>query len=564
MNEEERMSQFGSYLMDSEILSQDQWKKVLDKYRTSTTPIEKILVDFEFINEDEVHQLLEIYYGVPYVKLSQQILDWEALDLISEDLCRHDRIIPIGVEGDSITLAMADPRDLIAQDTVRNLTKKEVRVVYASADDISRAINMYYSKDISIESGLKRIARKGKMVSEENSSGEVTLRQLSEEAPVVKLVNDILRKAIKARASDIHFEPTHSELMVRFRVDGLLRVFMTIPLPLHPAVISRLKVMGGMNIVERRIPQDGRAEVRIREQHIDLRMSTLPTIHGEKLVVRILNKAMALKTIEQLGYSPVNFERLNGLFSTTQGMILVTGPTGCGKTTTCYAMINKLRTIDKNLVSVEDPVEYQLDMVNQVQISHKIGLDFVVALRAILRQDPDVILVGEIRDIETAQMAVHSALTGHIVISTFHTNDAPSAIVRLIDMGVAPFLVVACVSGIVAQRLVRRICPACRESFEPKQSEWESAFGLEFPAPDKIFRGIGCKDCMRTGYTDRVAVAEVMPLSEKIRRVIAQGSSHDAILSVAREEGMITMKEDAMIKVSQGITTVEEVLRLSL
>jgi len=564
MNEEERIAQFGRYLIDSEILSAEAWKKVLERYRTSTTPIEKILVDMEFIGEDEVHQLLEIYYGVPYVKLSQQILDWDALELVSQDLCRHDRIIPISLEEDSMTLAMADPRDLVALDTVRNLTKKEVRVVYASADDIARSINMYYSGDITMESGLKRVARKGKMVAEEHSSGEFTLKQLSEEAPVVKLVNDVLKKASKSRASDIHFEPSPSELIVRFRVDGLLRIFMTIPIPLHPAVISRLKVMGGMNIVERRMPQDGRAEIKLRDVIIDLRMSTLPTIHGEKLVIRILNKAMALKTIDQLGYSERNLALLESLFSTTQGMVLVTGPTGSGKTTTCYALVNKLRTIEKNLVSVEDPVEYQLDMVNQVQVNHKIGLDFVTSLRSILRQDPDVILVGEIRDIETAQMALHSALTGHIVISTFHTNDAVSAVVRLMDMGIPPYLIVACVSGIVAQRLVRRICPICRESFETRDTDWESAFGLEYPPPERLYRGIGCKDCQRQGYIDRVAVAEVLNLSEKIRRAIAGGTNQDVILGIARDEGFITMKEDAMIKVSQGVTSLDEIIRLLL
>jgi len=564
VNEEDRITQFGTYLIDSEILSNEQWKKVLDKYRTSNLPIEKILVDFEFIGEEEVHQLLEIYYGVPYVKLSQQILEWDALELLSQNLCQHDRVIPISVEGESMTLAMADPRDLVAIDTVRNLTKKEVRVVYASADEISRAINIYYSGDLNMESGLKRIARKGSMLNEESLTGEVVLKKLSEEAPVVKLVNDILKKAARARASDIHFEPTQSEMMVRFRVDGLLKVFMTVPITLHPAIVSRLKVMGGMNIVERRIPQDGRAEIRIRENIIDLRMSSLPTIHGEKFVIRILNKAMALKTIEQLGYSKVNYERLLTLISSTQGMILITGPTGCGKTTTCYALVNRLKSLEKNLVSVEDPVEYQLDLVNQVQIQHKVGLDFVTALRAILRQDPDVILVGEVRDLETAQMAIHSALTGHVVISTFHTNDAPSAIVRLIDMGVPSFMVTACVSGIVAQRLVRRICPQCIESYEPKLSEWEAAFGLEYPPPDRLYKGAGCKDCGRSGYMERVAIAEVLPLTERIRRSISAGASQDTIAAIAREEGMILMKEDAMLKATEGITSIDEILRLTM
>ncbi|MCL5773333.1 MAG: GspE/PulE family protein [Firmicutes bacterium] len=560
-----KLIQFGQTLIDAEIVTAEQWKAALERKKATDLPIQKILLDMGLVTEDESEQLLELYYGAPHVKLSEYILEREALELVTEDICRHSNAIPMSISANELMVAMSDPKDIVTIDTMRQLSGKDIKVVYSSPEEIAKALDMYYAGSDSVDSGLKKIARKSESSSKKKGGEELNiLKELSEEAPVVQLVNDILVKAIQARASDIHFEPTKSELMVRFRIDGILRVFLSVPLALHPAVISRLKVMGAMDITEKRLPQDGRAEIRIRDRVIDLRMSTLPLIFGEKLVIRILDKRMAVLSLDRLGFCKDNLEKLKSLVGKAQGMILVSGPTGSGKTSTTYAIGNKLRSIEKNIISVEDPVEYQIDLVNQVQVQPRAGLDFATSLRAILRQDPDIILVGEIRDLETAQMAVHAALTGHVVLSTIHTNDSPTALTRLIDMGIPPFLIAAAVSGVISQRLIRLICPQCKEEYTPIPGEWESVFGMEFPVPPKVYRGIGCKNCNRTGYYGRTAVSEVMMVTEKIRTALITNPSSDNLVKSAKDEGLLTMRDDALIKVSDGTTTLEEILRMNV
>lgn len=560
-----KLTQFGQTLIDAEIVTHEQWKAALERKKATDLPIQKILLDMGLVTEEESEQLLELYYGAPHVKLTEYILEREALELLTEDLCRHSSVIPMSLSGNELMVAMSDPKDIITIDTVGHFTGKDIKVVYSSPEEISKALDMYYAGADSVDSGLKKVARKAESGSKKKGIEEISiLKELSEEAPVVQLVNDILIKAIQARASDIHFEPTKSELMVRFRIDGILRVFISVPLALHPAVISRLKVMGAMDITEKRLPQDGRAEIRIRDRVIDLRMSTLPLIFGEKLVIRILDKRMAVLSLDRLGFCKENLEKLKSLVVKAQGMILVSGPTGSGKTSTTYAIGNKLRSVEKNIISVEDPVEYQIDLVNQVQVQPRAGLDFATALRSILRQDPDIILVGEIRDLETAQMAIHAALTGHVVLSTIHTNDSPTALTRLIDMGIPPFLIAAAVSGVISQRLIRTICPQCKEEHSPLPGEWEAVFGMEFPVPPKVYRGIGCKNCNRTGYYGRTAVSEVMVVSEKIRTALITNPSSDNLVKWAKDEGLLTMRDDALIKVSEGTTALEEILRMNV
>jgi type IV pilus assembly protein PilB len=555
---QEKLERFGKLLLEADIVNEAQWKVAVERSKVTGLPAEQVLVEMGVISQDESAQLMELYYGVPHVKLSEYLIDREALELLKEEICRADKMIPLSVEGEEITVAMADPHDIMAIDTIKKMTGKRVNVVYSSEGDITRAIEMYYATGLMLDSDISDAARKLRLSKEKDA------KDMSEEAPIVQVVHDILIRAIQSRASDIHFEPTKNELMVRFRIDGILHVFLTIPIALHPAVISRLKIMGGMDITERRLPQDGRTEIRIKDRIIDMRISTLPLIYGEKLVIRLLDKRMAILSLDKLGFSMENLQRLQKLIAQGTAMLLVTGPTGSGKTSTCYAVCNRLRSTEKNIISAEDPVEYTIDLVNQVQVRSDIGLDFASVLRSVLRQDPDVVMVGEIRDLETANMAVHAALTGHTVISTLHTNDTPTAITRLIDMGIPNFLVASSISGIVAQRLVRTICHDCKMEYKPKIGEWEAVFGKEFPAPDIVYRGAGCKSCNRTGYFGRTAISEVLLMNNKLRSTAMHSPDSDSLMAAAKEEGIITLKDDALNKVALGMTTLEEILRINI
>ncbi|MBI2252219.1 MAG: Flp pilus assembly complex ATPase component TadA [Armatimonadetes bacterium] len=552
----EQLEHFGEALISTELIDEEKWEKLKEEYQTSGKSIEEIILRDKLIPEEELGQLLELFYGVPHLKLSECILEREAMDLLpDQNFCMENKIVPVNLQNNVLTIAISNPYNTILIGKIKDLAKKELNIVHSTGDDILRTINIYYSSKTTLDAGLKRLAEKNIL----DLGDEAGLKRLSQEAPVINLVNEILIQAIQSKASDIHIEPTHNELLIRFRIDGVLRVFLNLPISLHAALISRVKILAGMDITERRLPQDGRTEIRIRGNLIDLRINTLPLIHGEKIVIRILDKKTGVRTLDKIGFCKENLARIKKAIEQTYGMMIICGPTGSGKSSTCYSICSQLRSIEKNLVTVEDTVEYQMDLVNQVQIHQKVGLNFATSLRAILRQDPDIILIGEVRDLETAEMAIHSALTGHLVLCTFHTNDAPTALTRLVDMGIPPFLVASAVRAIIAQRLIRVICPNCKEERELKTNEWEAVFGMAYLSPAKVFEGKGCPACHNTGYAGRAAISEVLLISDKVRQVFTTHADSASLIKVGKEEGMITLMDDAMMKVAQGVTNLREV-----
>jgi type IV pilus assembly protein PilB len=474
-------------------------------------------------------------------------------------VCRRHTVLPIGYEDGRLLLAMADPGNVFALDDVRSLTGMDVRPVVATRDDLLAAIDRFCRADADLD----------ELTSELESAEQVDadlskMKEIVEDAPIVKYVNLLITQAIQDRASDIHIEPTEHDLRIRYRIDGVLHEVMRSPKQITSGVTSRLKIMAEIDIAERRIPQDGRLSVNAHGKKVDLRVATLPTVWGEKVVMRILDNSTARLDLGDLGFSESNFDRYAKSFSKPYGMILVTGPTGSGKSTTLYATLNIVSRPEINVITVEDPVEYRLPGINQVQVNPKAGLTFAGALRSILRSDPDVVLLGEIRDHETAQIAVEAALTGHLVLSTLHTNDAPSAVTRLVEMGIEPFLVGSALDCVLAQRLARRLCQKCREPYTPER---EALLSARFPWQDgmdlpTLYRANGCSACAKTGYRGRLALHEVMPISEEIERLAVERASAVAISHVAREQGMATLREDGMLKVLQGVTTLEEILRV--
>lgn len=558
---EKAIEQLGKTLLDAEMLSVQQWENVLKQVDTEGLDVTEALLKLRYLSEEEIEEVLEIYYGVPFARLSEYILEGNALRKIPEHTCRMLNLIPLSIDENNIlTVAMADPKDVPAIDNLKLMTKMDIGVVLSTKKDILRAIEMYHTASSSVDDGDHHSILAGAVKPEDLK----LLHSISEETPIIQLVNEIFSKAIDFLASDIHIEPTRTDLMVRFRIDGVLRVFLSVPLALHRAVVSRIKIIADMNITEKRLPQDGRAEIGVRGRLIDLRISTVPLIYGEKVVIRILDKTIALLTLEKLGYNDHNQNRLKTILGLGCGMLLLTGPTGSGKTSTTYSIINQLKSIEKNIVTVENPVEYQLDLVNQMQIQHKIGLDYALCLRSILRQDPDIIVLGEIRDYETADIAIHAALTGHMVLSTLHTNDSTGAITRLLDMGVANYLITSSVIGVISQRLLRKLCPLCRRKYTPEAGEWEAAFGLEHLKPDAVYKAVGCSKCNRTGYKGRTAIAEVLLISNNIKKAIMGKVDTVVINSIAKQEGLTTLIEDAMVKVLQGNTSLEEVVKASI
>ncbi|MDD4337707.1 MAG: GspE/PulE family protein, partial [Firmicutes bacterium] len=499
----------------------------------------------------------------------------DVIKLVPESMARRYKVLAIERRGDKLTLAMADPLNVLAIDDIKLATGFEVEPVVSPEDEIARALEQYYgsSEDISeVVRDLEQYSEDSiEFASYEEEIGVDRLRELVDEAPVVRLVNMIIAQAVGERASDIHVEPQATGVRVRYRVDGILREIMDLPRGSHAAIASRFKIMSNMDIAERRVPQDGRVQLKVEGEEIDLRVSTLPTIYGEKVVCRVLFRRGAMVKLEQLGFLEGNLELWYRALSYPHGVILVTGPTGSGKTQTLYASLNRLNSVEKNIITVEDPVEFRLDGINQVQTNPKAGLTFASGLRSMLRQDPDIIMVGEIRDRDTAQIAVNAALTGHLVLSTLHTNDAPGATVRLVDMGVEPFLVASSLICVLSQRLVRRVCTYCKEEYVPDDEEWgrwvrttrgiqgEPGLGL----PRRLVRGKGCRQCGGMGYRGRTAIHEIMMVTEPIRELVSRNASSDVISDCAREQGMRRLIEDGADKVRLGITTLNEVMRVA-
>jgi type IV pilus assembly protein PilB len=453
---------------------------------------------------------------------------------------------------------MSDPANVFAIDDIRSASGMTVLPVVATRTDVQAALDRHYRADGELDELTTA------MEPDDDDEDLASIKEVVEDAPIVKFVNLLITQGIQDRASDIHLEPTEHDVRVRFRIDGVLHEVMRSPKSIQSGVISRLKIMADMNIAERRIPQDGRLSVATNGQKVDLRVATLPTVWGEKIVMRILDNSTAMLDLADLGFRDVNYDRFSLSFTKPYGMILVVGPTGSGKSTTLYATVNILNRPEVNIITVEDPVEYRLPGVNQVQTHTKAGLTFAAALRSILRSDPDIVLIGEIRDHETAQIAVESALTGHLVLSTLHTNDAPSAVTRLIEMGIEPFLVGSALDCVLAQRLARRLCPKCKEQYQPAAEALRSA-GLVLPEGaevPRIYRAVGCSVCSRTGYKGRVALHEVLPVTEQIERLAVERASSATIAVAAREEGMQTLRQDGLAKVLAGVTSLDEILRV--
>jgi general secretion pathway protein E len=483
---------------------------------------------------------------------------------LSPQLMRQWRVVTLSMDDSEASVAMATPQDLYLRELLENIYQKPVRPFFASEEDILAAVYRWYEADVDLES--EESEDESRTIDELWEDPE-QLRDLASEAPVIRLVNHIISQALEVKASDIHFEPFRDLLKVRFRIDGVLHDIETVSKKLQPAITSRLKLMGKMNIAEMRLPQDGRIKVREGQREIDIRVSSLPTLFGESVVLRLLNREEVRLELETLGISGDILGDFEKIISRPYGLVLVTGPTGSGKTTTLYGVMNRINAPDKKIITVEDPVEYQLDGVNQIQIRPKIGLGFVSALRNILRQDPDVILVGEIRDAETAEIAIQSALTGHLVFSTLHTNDAASAITRLQEMGVESYLLSSCLLAVMAQRLVRKICPHCRTTYDLPPGfldEVVQALGADnTEAPSEVWRGAGCAQCANTGFSGRTGIYEMLQVNDDIRRLIVKGADSGSILSKTQSLGMRTLRQDGLQKVLAGQTTFEEVMRVT-
>lgn len=547
-------------LVEMGIITAEQLNEALQEQKATGERLGKILTYKGFITENQLLETLEFILGIPHVQLSKMQIDPEVVKLISPNIIRKHKILPLNRTASGIMLAMADPLNQQAIDDARMASGLDIIPVLASERELDNAIRQYLA--FQLDPGMEKILAEMKETARQPRRENYNVIRIEDEAPVIRMVNSILNQAVQGRCSDIHLEPQEGDMRVRFRVDGELYEVLHIPKTSEPAIISRLKIMSGMDIAEKRVPQDGRFALNIEGREIDFRVSTLPTSYGEKVVLRILDRANALTRIEQLGLTPQNQEKLLRLARRPHGMLIVTGPTGSGKTSTLYALLNEINSVDKNIVTLEDPVEYTLTGINQVQINVKAGLTFAGGLRSVLRQDPDIIMVGEIRDNETAELAVKAALTGHLVLSTLHTNSAAGTVARILDMGIEGFLLSSSLIGIVSQRLVRRLCPNCRQ---PYILDKEMAERLEIPeqAGQQFYRPVGCNMCRQIGYQGRTAVHEIMPVTPAIKDLISRGQvSEEQIETEARNEGMITIKMDGILKANKGITSLEEVMKV--
>ena len=548
-------------LLSEGLITQAQLDAALKAQAERGLPIGQLLVEDGAVTEAVLMGALARQLGLEFVDLAEYPIDRGAVALLPEPMARRLLALPVTWAEDRLVVAMADPGNVLAIDDLRAVTGSDVTIVVATRTQLAEAIDRFHRLDAEVDE-VAQIAAEELAVDDDES----LTREAIEDAPIVKFVNLLIAQAVTDRASDIHVEPTESDLRIRFRVDGVLHEVMHSPRSIQGGVISRLKVMADINIAERRVPQDGRISLNVAGKAIDLRVATLPTVYGEKVVMRILDKTQARLSLSDLGFHPAVQSRFEACFRKPYGTILVTGPTGSGKSTTLYATLNVLNSADKNVITVEDPVEYRLHGVNQVQVNPKAGLTFASALRSILRSDPDIVLVGEIRDRETATIAVEASLTGHLVLSTLHTNDAASTPMRLVEMGVEPFLVVSALDCVVAQRLARKLCDRCREEYEPTHAElaeagWPAAL-LQSEGVPRLHRAVGCAACSRTGYRGRLAVHEVMVMSEEIRRMVVERYSSEDIKKTALAQGMLTLREDGLVKVAQGKTTLEEVFRV--
>ena len=560
----------GEVLIAAGVITEADLERGLALQKGSKDRLGTVLIANGIITEEHLMEALQLQLGVDFVDLTKVNIPVELAQLVPKNIARAHQVVPVKVMMDELYLAMSDPLNFYAMEEVQKAVRKKVVPVLATADAIEHAMQVLYGNEgaaKAIEEMKREAAERGAGRSDDDYafvSNKIDDESVNS-APTIRLVNSIIERAVTERASDIHLEPQEFVMQVRIRVDGLMRDTLTVPKDLQGSVISRLKIMAGLNIAERRIPQDGRCNIKVKQKDIDLRVSTLPTVYGEKIVVRLLDKTGGAITKDAIGMSGDDLEKYEKMIRCRSGVILIAGPTGSGKSTTMNAMIGDLNRREVNLVTLEDPVEYNIEGVNQVQINEKTGMTFANGLRAILRQDPDIIAVGEIRDGETAEIAMRAAITGHVVLSTVHTNDAVGTIERLIDIGVEPYLVASALRGVISQRLVRRLCPHCKEAYQPSAEELQD-LGIADGAGMQFYRSKGCPKCFDTGYHGRIAVFEFLPVDRAIRTMISDGSARAQIEAylkdAAQKTGFISLRDNGLRLLTEGVTSVEELLRV--
>ncbi|MEH7254084.1 ATPase, T2SS/T4P/T4SS family [Neobacillus niacini] len=543
----------GDLLIEEGIITPEQLQTAL-KEKLPNQKIGDALLQRGYLTDQKLADVLEYQLGIPHISLFHYPFDTNLFTLISKETASRNLIIPLKIEGNKLFVAMVDPLDFIVIDDLRLSTGFQIETAIATKDDVIRAINKYYNVDEGLEELFDDLTAK-----ERGQDDDVT----NQDSPIVRLVNQLMTNAVVQKASDIHIDPQETKVIIRYRVDGVLRVERVLPRHMQSVLTARIKIMANLDITEHRIPQDGRIKMNLEFHPVDLRISTLPTVYGEKIVMRILDMGATLNDISKLGFNALNFKRFSEMIEQPTGIVLITGPTGSGKSSTLYAALNKLNSEQVNIITIEDPVEYQLEGINQIQVNPNVGMTFAAGLRSILRQDPNIIMVGEIRDKETAETAIRASLTGHLVLSTLHTNDSLGTVTRLIDMGVEPFLIASSLSGIVAQRLVRKVCRDCGEVQDPSKREVD-IFARRGMKIDKITRGKGCSSCNMTGYKGRIALHEVLVLNDEMRRVIMNDDSFQKLKENAIKSKTIFLIDDGLLKVKQGLTTTEEVLRVAI
>ena len=550
----------GDLLVSSGVISQEQLGQALARQKETKKRLGEELIDDGIITEQQLIDTLRLQLGIEFVDLSTVEPDPQLVDVLPRNIAKKYGVTPVRLHGNTLYLAMSDPLNFMAQEEVRVATHRRVVPMITTADGIERANASLYGGE-GAQRAIQDMRREAPVTQQESAADAVV--ELNETAaPTVRLVNSIIERAAAENASDIHLDPCADCIRVRMRVDGVMCPVMTVPSDLYASVLARLKIMGGMDVTERRVPQDGRAGVRLRNRSFDLRMSTLPTIYGEKCVIRVLDKNSAFLSRDGIGVEGRQLEQYEYLMGRPSGTILIVGPTGSGKTSTMYTMIHQLNSEQVNLMTLEDPVEYNIDGINQVQINEKTGMTFASGLRSILRQDPDIIAVGEIRDGETAEIAMRAAITGHLVLSTVHTNDVLSTVERLKDIGVPNYLIAGALNGVISQRLVRTICPDCKQAYDPTAQEL-AELGLPADSKQKLFRGKGCPNCFGRGYRGRTAVFEMLVLSRRMRSAIAKGMDREDLREILRQEGdYATLQENCRRLVQDGVTTIEEARRL--
>ena len=550
----------GEMLLDAGIITAEQLTEALKiQKQDENKRLGDVLKELGYVDENKLMAVLESQLGIPFVSLSRIRIKPELSQYVPVNIARRHSLVPVKIQGDTLHVAMEDPYSFLAIDDVKMVSKMQVQPLLATPEEIHKAIDTLYGNEYA-EKALEDLSREYNF-DEIVADIDLTSEEVGN-APIVRLINSIIEQAVKTGASDIHIEPLENEIQVRTRIDGTMSKTLTAPINALNSVIARIKIMGNMNIAEKRVPQDGRAEMDIMGHNVDVRISTLPTVHGEKAVMRLLDRSSFLRPKAELGFTAQNLALFDELLLNPHGIILVTGPTGSGKSTTLYTMLKELNQESDNIITVEDPVEYMMEGLNQVQVNVKAGLTFPSALRSILRQDPDIIMVGEMRDRETVEIAIRAAITGHLVLSTIHTNDSASTVSRLTDMGVEPFMLSASLVGIIAQRLVRKICPACKQEIHPSQADLEF-IGSGVDKKQKFYKGSGCAVCNNTGYKGRIAVHEVMVIDRKLRDMISGGKSVDELRDYALKSNMSTLKSECVRLLLDGVTTIDEVYKVA-